>query len=394
MRPAWFIALSLWGLGLAQPAQLGTRPFYLLDTLTPGPLHDRLAACAARTLVYPRSQLAIGHRGAALFFPEHTREGYLAAVRQGAGYVECDVVPTRDGALVCRHSEGDLAETSNILSTPLAAKCRKPFRPGRKPDCRTTDLTLAEFLSLEGWPEGRNENARKPEDYYRAAPDWRTLAYSPGAVMSHRGYIELLKPTGVNFIPELKQVNLPPGMDLEKYRKQIIDDYRAADVPPERVYLQSFSLEDIRFWRRYAPDYAKNAVWLDGRYKERGFDPSHPESLRPTMVELAAEGLRYLSPPLWVLLTLDDEGNIAPSAYARAARKAGLELIPWTLDRSGPLAGGGGWYYQSVAPAIHSNGDVYRALDVLVNDIGVYAVFSDWPATVAFFDRCGRQNAR
>ncbi|WP_456409857.1 hypothetical protein [Oceanithermus sp.] len=74
----------------------------------------------------------------------------------------------------------------------------------------------------------------------------------------------------------------------------------------------------------------------------------------------------------------------------RAALKVGLELVPWTLERPGPISSGGGWYYQSVRPAIRSDGDVYRVLDVLVGEIGVYAVFSDWPATVAFFDRCGR----
>ena len=385
------LTLLLLGAAAAQPAQLGVRPFWLLEKLEPGALKDRLQACAAETAGYPRSALAVGHRGAALFFPEHTREGYLAAVRQGAGFVECDAVPTADGALVCRHSDRDLAETTNLLATPLAAKCRKPFRPGRKPDCRTSDLTLAEFLSLEGWPEGRNEAARRPEDYYRAAPAWRTLAYAPGAVMSHRRYIELLEPTGVNFIPELKKADLPPGLSLEAYRRRIVDDYRELGVPPERVYLQSFDLEDLRYWRRYAPEYAKNAVWLDGRYKERGFDPAHPERLKPSMAALAAEGLRFLSPPLWVLLALDDDGRIVPSAYAGAARAAGLELIPWTLERSGPLTGGGGWYYRSVRPAIRSDGDVYRVLDVLVNQIGVYAIFSDWPATVTFFDACGRR---
>ncbi len=132
-------------LALAQPAQLGPRPFYLLDCLEAGLLHNRLTTCAAHTDTYPRSPLAIGHRGAALFFPEHTREGYLTAVRQGAVFVECDAVPTKDGALVCRHSDRDLAETTNILTTQLATKCRKGFQPGHKPDCRTTDLTLPEF---------------------------------------------------------------------------------------------------------------------------------------------------------------------------------------------------------------------------------------------------------
>ncbi|WP_457636691.1 hypothetical protein [Oceanithermus sp.] len=91
---------------------------------------------------------------------------------------------------------------------------------------------------------------------------------------------------------------------------------------PERVYLQSFDLADIRFWRRYAPDHAANAVWLDGRYKQRNFDPAHPERLKPTMAELAAEGLRYLSPPLWVLLGLDKAAAQFPRPTpARPARR-------------------------------------------------------------------------
>ncbi|WP_456410653.1 glycerophosphodiester phosphodiesterase family protein, partial [Oceanithermus sp.] len=175
---------------------------------------------------YTRSPLAIGHRGAVLFFPEHTREGYLAAVRQGAGFVERDAVPTKDSALICRHSEGDLAKTTNVLATPLAAKCRKGFRPGKKADFRTTNLTLAEFLSLEGWPGGSDKDARKPEGCYRAVPAWRTLAYAPGTVVSHRGYTELLLPMGVNFIPELKDASLPSGLSLDEYRRRIVDGYR------------------------------------------------------------------------------------------------------------------------------------------------------------------------
>ena len=387
MRIVWLFILLV-APALAQPARLGPRPFYLLDLLAPGPLRERLEACAECAVVYPRSSLAIGHRGAPLYFPEHTREGYLAAVRQGADFVECDAVPVRDGALVCRHSDRDLAETTNILATALAERCRAGFKPGRRPDCRTTDLTLAEFLTLEGWPEGANPEARRPGDYYRAASGGRPLLYAPGTVMSHRQYIALLKHTGVNYIPELKRAGLPPGMSLESYRRRIVDDYREAGIAPERVYLQSFDLDDIRFWRSYAPGYAKNAVWLDGRYEQPGFDPAHPERLRPTMEELAEEGLGYLSPPLWVLLARDDSGAIVPSAYARAARAAGLELIPWTLERSGPPATS--WYYRTVASSLRSEGDVFRVLDVLVNQVGVYAIFSDWPATVVFFDACGR----
>ena len=69
------------------------------------------------------TDFSIGHRGAPLGYPEHSLEGYVAAAEMGAGLIECDVVPTKDGELVCRHSECDLATTTNILETSLAKTC-------------------------------------------------------------------------------------------------------------------------------------------------------------------------------------------------------------------------------------------------------------------------------
>ncbi len=63
-------------------------------------------------------------------FPEHTREGVLAADRMGAGIIECDVAFTKDRQLVCRHSQCDLHTTTDILARPeLAAKCTQGFTP-------------------------------------------------------------------------------------------------------------------------------------------------------------------------------------------------------------------------------------------------------------------------
>jgi glycerophosphoryl diester phosphodiesterase len=93
-------------------------------------------------------------------------------------------------------------------------------------------------------------------------------------------------------------------------------------------------------------------------------------------------------PPIWMLLDVGEAGALVPSAYAQGARVAGLDVIPWTLERSGPLAGGGGWYYQSVADAIDRDGDVYEVLDVLARHVGVIGVFSDWPATTTYNASC------
>jgi len=107
--------------------QLGPRPFFLVDDMNASPLKDKLLSCSEGP--FKKSDFVFAHRGAPLQFPEHSRESYVAAAREGAGTIECDVTFTSDKKLVCRHSQCDLHTTTNILEIPeLAAKCIIPFQ--------------------------------------------------------------------------------------------------------------------------------------------------------------------------------------------------------------------------------------------------------------------------
>src|SRR5262245_16235234 len=87
--------------GDGESIQVGPRPYYLIDGMDSGSLKNKLVACKDEPV--RRTNFSIGHRGASLQFPEHTKESYQAAARMGAGIVECDVTFTGDGTLVCRH---------------------------------------------------------------------------------------------------------------------------------------------------------------------------------------------------------------------------------------------------------------------------------------------------
>ena len=63
-------------------------------------------------------------------FPEHTRDSYLAGAREGAGILECDVAFTKTKNSSAATRKNDLHNTTNILATPLAAKCSVPFKTG------------------------------------------------------------------------------------------------------------------------------------------------------------------------------------------------------------------------------------------------------------------------
>jgi glycerophosphoryl diester phosphodiesterase len=382
----------------ASDVQLGPRPFWLVAQMKDSPLKTRLAQC---TGPFRRTDFSIGHRGAALQFPEHTRESYEAGARMGAGILECDVTFTKDRQLVCRHAQCDLHTTTNILSIPdLAAKCTQPFSPadpatGRKASakCCTSDLTLAEFRRLRGKMDAADVNATTVEGYMNGTARWRTDLYaSSGTLMTHAESIALFKRLGAKFTPELKapEVKMPFEGDYtqERYAQQMIDEYKAAGIAPSEVFAQSFNLDDVLYWLKAEPAFGAQAVFLDGRYENKAFDHTRPETWKPGMRELADKGVKILAPPTFMLLALDAEKRIVPSDYAKAAKSAGLDLITWTLERDGPLARGGGFYHQSIKPAVYGDGATFEVLDVLAQQVGVRGVFSDWPATTTFYASC------
>lgn len=386
---------------LAVPsAQLGPRPFFLVNDMPEGELKQQLNDCAGTMQHYRTSDFSLAHRGAPMQFPEHTRESYEAGVRMGAGIVECDVTFTRDKELVCRHSQNDLHATTNILATPLASRCTLPFQPAvfdgagalvspAKAECRTSDITLAEYKTLRGKMDGVNVRGRTPQEYMDGTPGWRTDLYAgptSGTLMTHAESIALLQKLGVKMMPELKLPVVPmpfDGFSQQAFAQKLLDEYKAAGVPPSSVYPQSFRRDDVLYWVANEPAFGAQAVYLD--------NAATPADL-PTAADLNAyktQGINIWAPPLWALLALDANNRIVASQAAKDARAAGLSLITWSMERSGVLAdGNNGAFYQTIAPAISREGDMLRVIDVLAQEVGVIGLFSDWPATVSFYANC------
>ncbi|MEO1155512.1 MAG: hypothetical protein AAFX59_16895, partial [Pseudomonadota bacterium] len=126
------------------------------------------------------------------------------------------------------------------------------------------------------------------------------------------------------------------------------------------------------------------AVYLVDHYNIEGWDPMDPATWPEPMSAYAEMGVNFIAPPTWVLVTVEN-GEIVPSTWANEAKAAGLNIITWTLERSGPLGDGGGWYFQSIADVTDNDGVYFELLDVLAQDVEVAGVFSDWPATVTYY---------
>jgi glycerophosphoryl diester phosphodiesterase len=364
-----------------------------------GDLKEALLQCEKGPFF--KTDFSIAHRGAAMQFPEHSDVSYRAGARMGAGIVECDVTFTSDGELVCRHSECDLATTTNIVSTELNNECTVPWTgPANEgyptPVCCTSDLDLEQFLSLEAKMDASNKDATTAEGYLGGTASWRTDLYTGRAnLVTFADSIALNEAMGVKHTPELKGATHQDRVDAvfgsqEGYAQAFIDTLKDEGVNPRDVFAQSFNKDDVLYWIENEPAFGAQAVYLDS------IDPTATPpipGLSPAELHgLKASGINYFAPPMWALLDVNVEGKVVPSQYAQDIKDAGLEIVTWTFERSDLRAGasGGGWYYMfdPEGKAIENDGDMYKALDVLAKDVKILGIFSDWPAPVTYYANC------
>jgi len=391
--------------------QLGQRPFYLIDGMDDGPLKSRLMQC--RQTPASRTDFAIAHRGAALQFPEHTKESYEAGARQGAGIVECDVTFTRDGKFVCRHAENDLHTTTNILASPLATTCARPFTPAvidangtvvtpASAECRTSAITGDEFKTLRGKMDAFNPAARTVDQYLGGTANWRTDLYTGrGTLVTFRESIELNRKLGVKHTPELKGGDAATIAAVfgsqRNYALRFADELRTAGVKPRDVWPQSFNVEDVLVWIDET-EYGRQAVYL---LDYNATDPVNDIVIQPPFDQMSRaeyfgmlkkRGVRIVAPPMPALLAVDAAGRIVPSQLAKDLKGWGFDIITWTFERSDLRKGASkaGYYYDFDAQgrAIMKDSDMYKALDVLAREVKVLGIFSDWPATVTYYANC------
>jgi glycerophosphoryl diester phosphodiesterase len=195
-----------------------------------------------------RGLIVIAHRGASGYRPEHTLEAYRLAIRQGADFIEPDLVATKDGVLVARH-ENEISGTTDVASRPefVGRKATKIVDGVTLTGWFTEDFTLAELKTLrakERIPEVRPRNTRFDGQFQ--VPTFAEVIQLAKRESRHGRVIGIYPETKhpTYFAHEGRRRN---GRPIEfSLGKALVETLVAEGfTDPQRVFIQSFEVENL-----------------------------------------------------------------------------------------------------------------------------------------------------
>ncbi|WAT19327.1 glycerophosphodiester phosphodiesterase [Aurantiacibacter sp. MUD11] len=309
--------------------------------------------------------LVIAHRGASGDRPEHTLASYELGVRQGADYIEPDLVVTKDGVLVARH-ENDISGTTDVDQRPeFASRLTTRVIDGEEvTGWFTEDFTLAELRTLrarERLPELRVSNTAFDGLYQ--VPTLAEIIRLVRALEAETG-------RRIGLYPELKHPSYFASIGHNTADLLVTQlhaaGYRSAD---DLVFIQSFEVGVLERLKGMTDLRLIQLAEPDGGPFDRG-ELSYAQMLTPDgLNDIAryADGIGVA-----ITLLLDDQGD--STGLTENAHAAGLLVHGWTMRKENhflpPMARSGS------DPAV-SGCDA--AVLAALHGIGVDGVFSDDP---------------
>lgn len=320
----------------------------------------------------------IGHRGASGYRPEHTLAAYQLALDMGADIVEAgDLVPTKDGHLVCRH-EPEIGGTTDVADHPEFAdrKKTKVLDGISVTGWFTEDFTLAELKTLraiERIPANRPHNT-----LYNGR--WEVPTFEE--VLRWQDEQTRKRGKQVWIYPELKHPTYfrKLGLALEERVAKVLHKH-GKDRRNSPVILQSFEPTSIQRLNKLVDN--PLVVLLSGPttrpwdFVETGDPRTVADLIKPAGLREIASYAQGIGPTLDLIIPKDANGNLTtPTTLVADAHKVGLVLHPWTLRNENPFLPAN---FRKGTDA-DAYGDVFGAYKAYFAT-GIDGVFTDHPDT-------------
>ncbi|AXG76928.1 glycerophosphodiester phosphodiesterase [Streptomyces paludis] len=319
----------------------------------------------------------IGHRGASGYRPEHTLGSYQHALDLGAHVIEQDLVPTKDGHLVCRH-ENDITATTDVADHPEFAGRRttKTIDGTALTGWFTEDFTLAELKTLRATeripgirPHNTLYDGRWTIPTFEEVLRW---ADEQGRRLGRRVwlYTETKHPTYFRSL----------GLGLEEPFARLLRRY-GRDRADSAIFLQSFEPTSMR---RMAQLVSSPRVVLLGGAGSRPWDFVASGDPRTVADLVTPEGLKWIAsfaqgigPTLDLIIPKDAAGRLAtPTTLVRDAHAKKLVLHPYTLRNENAFLPAD--FRRGTDP--NAYGDAFGAFRAYFEQ-GIDGIFADHPDT-------------
>ncbi|MER5941890.1 glycerophosphodiester phosphodiesterase [Streptomyces sp. NPDC001928] len=320
----------------------------------------------------------IGHRGASGYRPEHTLGSYQLALDMGADIVEAgDLVPTKDGHLVCRH-EPEIGGTTDVADHPEFAdrKKTKSLDGVATTGWFTEDFTLAELKTLratERIPANRPHNT-----LYNGR--WEIPTFEE--VLKWQEEQTRKRGKQVWIYPELKHPTYfrKQGLALEERVAKVLHKY-GRDKRNSPVIIQSFEPTSIQRMNKLVDN--PLVVLLSGAttrpwdFVETGDPRTVADLVKPAGLREIASYAQGIGPTLDLVIPKDAAGNLTtPTTLVADAHKVGLILHPYTMRNENPFLPAN---FRKGTDA-DAYGDVFGAYKTYFAT-GIDGVFTDNPDT-------------
>ncbi|NEA58992.1 glycerophosphodiester phosphodiesterase [Streptomyces sp. SID13666] len=275
----------------------------------------------------------IGHRGSSGYRPEHTFGSYQYALDIGADVIEQDLVPTKDGHLVCRH-EPEIGGTTDVSKHPEFASRRttKTIDGTAMTGWFTEDFTLAELKTLravERLPANRQRNTLY--DGRWEIPTFEEVLQWAEEQGRKRGcpvwlHTETKHPT---YFRKL-------GLGLEERLARLLRRY-GRDRKNSPQFLESFESGSLQ--RLGALGVAAPKIFLlsglgsrPWDFVEAGDPRTVDDLITPAGLQWTARFAQGIGPTLTLIIPVDAAGKLGtPTTLVRDAHAAGLILHPYTM---------------------------------------------------------------
>ncbi|MGW0768074.1 glycerophosphodiester phosphodiesterase [Streptomyces sp. NPDC002676] len=281
----------------------------------------------------------IGHRGASGYRPEHTFGSYNLALDLGADVVEAgDLVPTKDGHLVCRH-EPEIGGTTDVAAHPEFAdrKTTKVVDGVSVTGWFTEDFTLAELKTLravERIPANRPHNT-----LYNGR--WEIPTFEE--VLQWQDEQTRKRGKQVWIYPETKHPTYfrKLGLGLEERVAKLLRKY-GKDSRYSPVILQSFEPSSIQKLNQLVDNplvvLLSSATSRPYDFVEAGDPRTVADLITPAGLREIAGYAQGIGPTLDLVIPKNADGTLGrPTTLVTDAHKVGLVLHPYTMRNENPF---------------------------------------------------------